>query len=321
MTQANKPEISLVVTLYNEEENIKPLIEQINAALKNITHEVILVDDGSTDATVAQIKKHAHENIKAVIFQRNYGQTTAMAAGIGHAQGEYIVLMDGDLQNDPTDIPAMLAKLQKEDWDMVAGYRQNRKDGFILRKLPSKIANSWIRRVTGVHVRDYGCSLKIMKADIAKGLGLYGQLHRFIPVLAQLEGARITEMAVKHHPRIHGESKYGINRTFKVIGDLILMLFYQKYLQRPMHIFGTLGFLTIMAGSAINIYLLVLKIMGEDIWGRPLLLLGFLLILGGIQLVTFGLLAEIVMRTYYESQRKDTYKVREFYRGANETTI
>jgi glycosyltransferase involved in cell wall biosynthesis len=304
-------EISLVIALYNEEENIKPLLQQVAAALQQYRYEVILVDDGSKDQTVSEIKRLANEQVRLVVFQRNYGQTAAMAAGIDHASGQYIALMDGDLQNNPTDIPAMLQKLQAEGWDMVAGYRKNRKDGMFLRKIPSKIANAIIRKLTGVYVQDYGCSLKIMKAGIAKNLGLYGQLHRFIPVLAQLEGAKITEMAVKHHPRIHGQSKYGINRTFKVISDLILMLFYQKYLQRPMHIFGTTGFISILSGGAISLYLLIIKIMGQDIWGRPLLLLAILLIIGGIQLVTFGLMAEMIMRTYYESQQKNTYRVKE----------
>lgn len=313
----NRPEISVVVALYNEEENIKPLLEQIGAALSDIPYEVVLVDDGSRDKTVAEVKKHATENVKLVVFQRNYGQTAAMSAGIDHADGHYVVLMDGDLQNDPSDIPAMLQKLQADEVDMVTGFRKNRQDGMFLRKIPSKIANAIIRKLTGVYVHDYGCSLKIIKADIAKNLGLYGQLHRFIPVLAQLEGAKMTEMAVKHHPRIHGQSKYGINRTFKVISDLILMLFYQKYLQRPMHIFGTAGFLSVMAGGAISVYLLVEKILGHDIWGRPLLLLAILLIIGGIQLVTFGLMAEVIMRTYYESQQKNTYRVRDVYRKSN----
>jgi hypothetical protein len=198
---------------------------------------------------------------------------------------------------------------------VVAGKRANRKDGFVLRKLPSKIANWVIRHSTRVYLSDYGCSLRVYKAEIAQNLGLYGELHRFIPVLAKQEGARMTEVDVKHHPRIHGISKYGLSRTFKVMADLILMLFFQKYFQRPIHIFGTLGLLSFFGGILINIYLLVLKIMGEDIWGRPLLLVGFILLLGGIQLITSGIVAEIIVRTYFESQGKKTYAIKEVFQG------
>jgi hypothetical protein len=185
----------------------------------------------------------------------------------------------------------------------------------VLRKVPSKIANWVIRNTTKVYMSDYGCSLRVYKAQIAQNLGLYGELHRFIPVLAKQEGAKMTEVHVKHHPRIHGSSKYGINRTFKVIADLILMLFFQKYFQRPIHIFGTAGLLALIAGLIINFYMLVLKIMGEDIWGRPILLVGFIFVLGGIQLITTGIVAEIIVRTYYESQNKKTYRIKEIHRG------
>jgi hypothetical protein len=198
----------------------------------------------------------------------------------------------------------------EEDWDMVAGRRKNRKDGFFLRKLPSRIANYFIRNSTNVRISDYGCSLKIFKTDIAKNLGLYGELHRFIPVLAALQGATITEVDVAHHARTAGKSKYGMGRTFKVISDLFLMVFFLKYAQKPMHLFGTMGFITLLGGMGINIYMLVEKILGKEIWGRPLLLLGILLVLGGIQLITIGIIADIQMRTYYESQDKKTYSIR-----------
>ena len=314
----NQPLLSVVITVYNEEDNIQPLLQATYAALLGMDYEVILVEDGSTDRTVAEVKKYANTRTKLVIFNRNYGQTTALAAGIDQATGEYIATMDGDLQNDPTDLPGMLQKAIDEEWDVVAGRRANRKDGFVLRKIPSKIANWIIRNSTNVHLKDYGCTLRVYKAEIAQNMGLYGELHRFIPVLAKQEGAKMTEVDVKHHPRIHGTSKYGLSRTFKVMADLILMLFFQKYFQRPIHLFGGLGLLAFLLGGIINVYLLVLKIMGEDIWGRPILILGFMLILGGIQLITTGIIAEIIVRTYFESQDKKTYRVKALYTGVQE---
>ncbi|MBL7751379.1 MAG: glycosyltransferase, partial [Chitinophagaceae bacterium] len=244
-----------------------------------------------------------------------YGQSTAMTAGIDHSTGKYVALLDGDLQNDPTDIPGMLDLLKKEDWDVVAGNRKNRKDGMFLRKIPSKIANALIRRMTNVYIKDYGCTLKIFKREIAEDLGLYGELHRFIPVLAKLQGARITQVDVKHHARQFGKSKYGINRTFKVMSDLILMVFFRKYIQKPMHLFGTMGFISFGLGVLVNLYLLILKIMGQNIGGKPLLILGLILLIGGIQLITIGIIAEISVRTYFESQDKKTYTVRSVFGG------
>jgi len=316
----NQPLLSVVITVFNEEDNIQPLLKATYAALAGIDYEVILVEDGSTDRTVAEVKKYANTRTKLVIFNRNYGQTTALAAGIDQATGQYIATMDGDLQNDPSDIPEMLQKAIDEEWDVVAGRRANRKDGFVLRKIPSKIANWIIRNSTNVHLKDYGCTLRVYKADIAQNMGLYGELHRFIPVLAKQQGAKMTEVDVKHHPRIHGTSKYGLSRTFKVMADLILMLFFQKYFQRPIHLFGGLGLLAFLLGGIINAYLLVLKIMGEDIWGRPILILGFILILGGIQLITTGIISEIIVRTYFESQDKKTYRIKSLYTGEQEVS-
>lgn len=316
----NQPLLSVVITVYNEEDNIQPLLQATYAALSGMDYEVILVEDGSTDRTVAEVKKYANTRTKLVIFNRNYGQTTALAAGIDQATGQYIATMDGDLQNDPSDIPGMLQKAMDEEWDVVAGRRANRKDGFVLRKIPSKIANWIIRNSTNVHLKDYGCTLRVYKADIAQNMGLYGELHRFIPVLAKQQGAKMTEVDVKHHPRIHGTSKYGLSRTFKVMADLILMLFFQKYFQRPIHLFGGLGLLAFLLGGMINVYLLVLKIMGEDIWGRPILILGFMLILGGIQLITTGIISEIIVRTYFESQDKKTYRIKSLYTGEQEVS-
>ncbi len=302
----------------NEEENIRPLLEAVRAALPGIDYEVVLVDDGSSDKTKQQILEHADDRTVLVELRKNYGQSTAMTAGIDHSRGKYVALLDGDLQNDPTDIPAMLELLIKEDWDVVAGNRKNRKDGFILRKIPSKIANALIRRMTGVYIKDYGCTLKVFKREIAEELGLYGELHRFIPVLAKLQGAKITQVDVKHHARIHGKSKYGINRTFKVMSDLVLMVFMRKYMQKPMHLFGTMGFISFGIGVLINLYLLIWKIMGHDIWNRPILILGLIFLLGGIQLITIGIVADINVRTYYESQNKKTYNVRRVFNGKRE---
>ena len=303
--------ISVVVTLFNEEANIAPLLTAIEVALTQHRYEVVLVDDGSTDKTVENIQRFADARIQLVRLTRNYGQTAAMAAGIAAATGDFIVTMDGDLQNDPADIPAMLEKLKAENLDVVCGVRQNRKDGFILRKIPSKMANYLIRNLTGVTSKDYGCTLKIFKSQVAKRLELYGELHRFIPILATLQGARIADMRVNHKPRIYGQSKYGLNRTFKVVSDLLLLVFFQKYFKRPIHFFGPLGLLSLFVGGVISIYLLGLKISGEDIWGRPLLILGTTLILAGIQFITLGIMAELIMRTYFESQSKKTYSIRD----------
>ncbi|MEJ7671150.1 MAG: glycosyltransferase family 2 protein [Chitinophagaceae bacterium] len=273
-------ELSLVVTVINEEDNIHPLIEEIRNALEGMDYEVVFVDDGSTDATRKRIKEAIEEandhRLVLVELKKNYGQSTAMTAGIDHTKGKYIVLLDGDLQNDPADIPFMLDLLKKEDWDVVAGNRKDRKDGMFLRKIPSKIANYFIRRWTKVYIKDYGCTLKIFKREIAEDLGLYGELHRFIPVLAAMQGARITQVDVKHHARKYGKSKYGLGRTFRVMSDLVTMIFFRRYIQKPMHLFGTMGFISLFIGFIINIYLLVLKILGHDIWGKPLLILGLI---------------------------------------------
>lgn len=311
-------ELSLVITVINEEDNIYPLVDEIRSALIHMDYEIIFVDDGSTDATKKRIKEVIDERIILVELKKNYGQSTAMTAGIDYATGKYIALLDGDLQNDPSDIPFMLDLLKKEDWDVVAGNRKNRKDGFILRKIPSKIANYFIRRWTKVYIKDYGCTLKIFKREIAEDLGLYGELHRFIPVLAAMQGARITQVDVKHHARKFGTSKYGLGRTFRVLSDLVTMVFFRRYIQKPMHLFGTMGFISLFFGMVINFYLLVLKILGQDIWGKPLLILGLIFLLGGIQLITIGIIAEISVRTYFESSNKKTYQVRKVY---NATTF
>ena len=309
--------LSVVVALYNEEDNIEPLFAKLREALKGMDYELVMVDDGSKDKTIEKVKQNLGNDTKLVTLMKNYGQSAAMAAGIQAAEGEYIATMDGDLQNDPDDIPMMLKKLQDEEWDLVAGIRQKRQDGMLLRKIPSKIANALIRQSTKVRLHDYGCTLKVFDARIAKNLGLYGELHRFIPVLAALQGARMTEVPVKHHARIHGVSKYGIGRTSKVASDLILMIFRLKYFQKPMHFFGPIGFLFLFSGVAINLYLLVLKIQGERIGDRPLLILGVILFLAGLLLLLFGIQTDIMMRTYYESQNKLPYQVRKIFSNQN----
>ncbi len=303
--------LSLVICVWNEEPNIKPLSDQIKAALKDIDFEAIFVDDGSTDNTREEIRKINDDRFVLVELKRNYGQSSALQAGIDQAEGEYIALIDGDLQNDPADVPMMLEMIENEAWDMVAGVRSNRKDGMFLRKVPSKIANYMIRRATGIHMKDLGCTLKIFTNETIKSIHIYGELHRYIPMLIALEGAtRITQVDVNHRPREFGSSKYNLSRTTRVMSDLILMVFFKKYMQRPMHFFGNIGIITLGIGVLINAYLLVLKILGNDIWGKPLLLLGILLVLGGIQFITTGIIAEVQMRTYFESQQKKPYRVK-----------
>jgi len=310
--------LSLVVPMMNEQDNVAPLFQAVREALKDIDYEFILVDDGSTDKTISKMKELADERTKIIIFNRNFGQTTAMAAGIDAANAELIATIDGDLQNDPTDIPLMINKLESENWDVVAGRRLKRQDGMFLRKIPSKIANWIIRKTTGVYLNDYGCTLKVFRSDVAKNLGLYGELHRFIPVLAKMYGAKIVEMDVKHHARIHGVSKYGLGRTFKVVSDLMLMLFMQKYRTKPMHLFGGLGIASLGSGMIINFYMLILKLLGNDIGHRPLLTLGIVLVIAGIQLITTGFLSELIMRIYYEGQNKKPYNIREIFVGQKE---
>ncbi len=307
--------LSIVIPVYNEKENIKPMLEELEKALNSVEHEIIFVDDGSNDGTPNVINESAKKNVRLVQFARNFGQTSAMAAGIGAARGEFIATLDGDLQNDPSDILMMLDKLEKESLDIVAGRRKKRKDGMYLRKIPSKIANKLIRKLTKVYISDYGCTLKVFRSSIAKKLDLYGELHRFIPILGSIEGAKIAEVDVKHHARKFGTSKYGLGRTFRVISDLLLMVFFLKYRQKPMHLFGTLGTSMLMAGGLIEFYLLVLKVFGEDIGGRPLFYVGILLLITGVQLITTGFVAELLMRTYYGSQGKKPYNIKQTFIG------
>lgn len=303
--------LSLVICVWNEEPNIKPLSIQIKEALNDFDFEAIFVDDGSTDNTREEIKRINDERFILVELKRNYGQSSALQAGIDQAEGEFVVLLDGDLQNDPADIPMMLKMIEDEEWEMVAGIRANRKDGMFLRKVPSKIANYMIRKSTGIHMKDLGCTLKIFTKETIKSIHIYGELHRYIPALITLEGAtKITQVDVNHRSREFGNSKYNLSRTTRVMSDLILMVFFKKYLQRPMHFFGTIGIITLGIGVFINFYMLIVKVLGNDIWGKPLLLLGILMVMGGIQFITIGIIAELQMRTYFESQHKKPYRVK-----------
>ncbi|MDO6737812.1 glycosyltransferase family 2 protein [Wenyingzhuangia sp. 2_MG-2023] len=301
--------LSIVIPVYNEEGNVTLLTENIDRGLEGYQYEIIYIDDCSTDNTRKEIKELKHPKVILVELRKNYGQSSAIAAGIDTAKGDYIITMDGDLQNDPSDLPAMLDKLIEEDLDMITGIRQKRKDNFV-RTLPSKIANFIIRKTTGLHITDHGCAIKIFTAETAKGLKLYGEMHRFISLVTFMNGARISEMPVKHHARQFGVSKYGLGRTFKVINDLLLILFQRKYLQKPIYLFGNIGLTFAGIGMLINIYLLVIKLLGEDIWGRPLLILGVLMVVMGIQFFTVGIIIDLLMKTYYESQDKRPYNLR-----------
>ncbi|HIQ48617.1 MAG TPA: glycosyltransferase [Aquifex aeolicus] len=307
--------ISVVIPAYNEEENIPILYDKLKKVLGSLgeDYEIIFIDDGSTDRTPEILKDLAQKDkkIKVIRFRRNYGQTAAIYAGFEHANGEVIITMDADLQNDPEDIPKLLDKM-REGYDIVSGWRKNRKDPFLSRKLPSKIANWIISKVTGVELHDYGCTLKAYRADIAKRYRLYGDMHRFLPALAKRFGAKITEMPVKHHPRLYGKSKYGIDRTIRVILDIFLVKFLNEYITRPLYVFGGIGFILFFSGTLFGLYLTILKLFfGQDIGQRPLLILSVLLILSGIQLISTGIIAELIIRTYYESKNEKPYIIEE----------
>lgn len=307
-------EVSAVVPIYNEVESLPGLIEAIATVFQSngLTYEIICVDDGSSDGSTELLRQLAQSrtDLRAVLLRRNYGQTAAMAAGFNHASGKAIVTLDGDLQNDPEDIPLLLKKLE-EGYDLVSGWRKNRQDAVLSRLIPSRIANWLIAKVTGVSLHDYGCSLKAYRAELVLDMNLYGELHRFLPALAFIEGARIAEIPVRHHARLYGHSKYGIWRTFRVLMDLFTIFFMKKFLTRPMHVFGLFGLICMISGIVLGLYLTVVKLLGESIGDRPLLILAVVLFLTGVQLFSFGLLAELSMRTYHESQNRPIYRVRE----------
>tara|TARA_Y100000589_G_scaffold81992_1_gene75944 strand:- start:4146 stop:5111 length:966 start_codon:yes stop_codon:yes gene_type:complete len=305
--------VSIIVPVYNEQESISLLINEIVEVmnLNKISFELIVINDGSKDDTKKILKTLSQSTCQLVVInlRKNYGQTAAMAAGFDNASNDIIITLDGDLQNDPNDIPHLIAIIN-EGYDLVCGWRFNRKDKLLSRKIPSKIANKLIGLVTGINIHDYGCSLKAFKKEIIKDIKLYGELHRFLPVLANIEGAKIIEMKVNHRSRKYGSSKYGIDRTFRVLMDLLTVWFMNKFLTRPMYVFGFIGILSILSSLFITSYLLIIKILGEDIGSRPLLMFALILGVAGVQLFSFGLLGELLIRTYHESQNRPIYRVR-----------
>ncbi|MEM9264583.1 MAG: glycosyltransferase family 2 protein [Cyanobacteria bacterium P01_F01_bin.13] len=316
---SSRCELSVVVPIYNEYESIPLLIEKITDAAQSmdVSYELICVDDGSTDGSGELLKKLAKDryDLRVILLRRNYGQTPAMSAGFNYARGRVIVTLDGDLQNEPADIATVYHKLH-EGYDLVSGWRKQRQDNAVTRLLPSKIANWLIARVTGVRLHDYGCSLKAYSAEVVRDMNLYGELHRFLPALAYIEGARISEVPVRHHARQFGQSKYGLGRTFRVALDLLTIYFMKTFLTRPMHVFGPFGAISVLAGLSLSVYLAFVKIILQaDIGNRPLLLLAVVLFISGIQLLSVGLLAELMMRTYHESQKRPIYRVREVVGG------
>ena len=311
-----QPEISVIVPMRNESPNVRQLYTELIATLEAYGRpfEIVVIDDGSTDDTfdLLAVIQGQDPRVRVIRFRRNFGQTAAFAAGFKHARGEFIVTSDGDGQNDPRDIPGMVEKARTGP-DIVAGWRKDRKDPFINRRLPSMIANAIISFATGVKLHDYGCSLKVFRADVVKSMRLYGEMHRFLPAIAAEQGVEIVEQVVNHRKRLHGTSKYGISRTIRVVLDLMTVKFLSSYSTRPLQMFGSLGFIMGMIGTPIVLYLAYVRlIMLQPIADRtPLMLLGISLILGGVQLVMTGLLGEMLSRTYHESQDKPTYLIRE----------
>jgi glycosyltransferase involved in cell wall biosynthesis len=307
--------ISVVVPVYNEEDNIPELVDRVAAALAPREFELIVIDDGSRDGSALALERLAESRpwLRPLYLIRNYGQSAALQAGFDTARGEVIVTLDGDLQNDPADIPALLGMLETQpDIDVISGWRKDRQDRTVSRKIPSKIANFVISRVTGVKLHDYGCALKLYRAQVIRDLKVYGELHRFIPALAADVGAKIVEVPVRHHARARGQSKYGIDRTFRVILDLMWVKFLMRFLHRPLQAFGGLGLGMLSVGFLVLAYLTIEKLaFGHDIGGRPLLMLGVLLALIGVQLLATGLLGELLTRIYHEPQGRPQYLLRQ----------
>ena len=309
-------EISVIAPVFNEKDNLLSFSNSVTTIMDKLGKEweLLIIDDGSTDGS-SEIIKHLskHPRIRSLLLSKNFGQTTAIQAGFDSAHGKFLVTLDSDLQNDPKDIPALLEKLINEDLDLVVGWRKNRKDNYFLRNLPSMIANRLIANITGVKLHDYGCSLKVYRADVLKEVRLYGEMHRFIPawMATKIPPSKISEMEVTHHPRTAGVSKYGISRTFRVFIDLISVYFFMRFFSRPGHFFGLIGLVLSAIGSAILIYLIALKfIYGFDIGDRPLLIAGTLLVVVGIQLISLGVIGEILSRTYFASSDEKSYFVR-----------
>lgn len=311
--------ISVIVPVYNEEDNVVLSYQEITSVLQKLDfdYEIIFVDDGSRDETVSRLLAtvDGDPHVRLVQFRRNFGQTAAMAAGFDHSRFDIVVTLDGDLQNDPNEIPAMIAKLE-EGYDLVAGWRKHRQDKFLSRRLPSLIANWIISRSTNVRLHDYGCTLKVMTGEVARGIRLYGEMHRFIPALAGEMGARIAEVPVNHRARRFGTSKYGISRTIRVVLDLITVKFLLGYSKRPIHLFGPVGLFSSGLGAALLVMMTYQRLFEHQPMGnRPLLSLAVMMVIIGLQFLVFGLLAEVLARTYYESQDKRIYVVRRVFEG------
>lgn len=316
-------ELSVVIPIYDEEENIPELYRRLHQTLSTLdrSYEIIAIDDGSRDNSFSILKELAEQDphLRVVRFRRNFGQSAAFAAGFDLARGQVIITMDADLQNDPADIPRLLETMEQGDYDIVSGWRKDRKDPFLTRRLPSQIANRLISWATDIHLHDYGCSLKAYRAEVIKQVHLYGELHRFIPALASWIGVRVAEIPVQHHPRMHGRSKYGLGRVFRVLLDLITVRFLLSYSARPMQLFGGLGLISAGIGFLIGLYLTALKLFfGEQLSTRPLLWLAILMVIIGMQLITMGLLGELIIRTYHETQNKPIYAIREIIETAQD---
>ncbi|CAE19981.1 Glycosyl transferase, family 2 [Prochlorococcus marinus subsp. pastoris str. CCMP1986] len=320
MTNPNQL-ISIIIPVFNESESIGYLLDEVlNVMSSNkLNFEIVVVNDGSQDST-SNVLDELTINIKelsVISLRTNYGQTAAMAAGFDNSNGEVVITLDGDLQNDPNDIPKLISHIN-EGYDLICGWRYDRKDKLINRRIPSKIANKLIANVTGLKLHDYGCSLKAFKKEILDDIKLYGELHRFLPVLAKIEGAKIKEIKVNHRSRKYGSSKYGIDRTFRVLMDLLTVWFMTKFLTRPMYGFGFVGIISILVSLGMTSYLFIIKLLGNDIGNRPMLMFALILGIAGVQLFSFGLLGELLIRTYHESQNRPIYRIRKIQSISNE---
>ena len=319
MTNPNQL-ISIIIPVFNESESIGYLLDEVlNVMCSNkLNFEIVVVNDGSQDSTSNVLDELTIKikELSVISLRTNYGQTAAMAAGFDNSNGEVVITLDGDLQNDPNDIPKLISHIN-EGYDLICGWRYDRKDKLINRRIPSKIANKLIANVTGLKLHDYGCSLKAFKKEILDDIKLYGELHRFLPVLAKIEGAKIKEIKVNHRSRKFGSSKYGIDRTFRVLMDLLTVWFMTKFLTRPMYGFGFVGIISILASLGMTSYLFIIKILGEDIGNRPLLMFALILGIAGVQLFSFGLLSELLIRTYHESQNRPIYRIRKIQTKIN----
>ena len=320
MTNPNQL-ISIIIPVFNESESIGYLLDEVLNVMQNnkLNCELIVVNDGSNDntSTVLDELTIKIKELSVISLRKNYGQTAAMSAGFDNSKGEIIITLDGDLQNDPNDIPKLISHIN-EGYDLICGWRYDRKDKLINRRIPSKIANKLIANVTGLKLHDYGCSLKAFKKEIVDDIKLYGELHRFLPVLANIEGAKIKEIKVNHRSRKYGSSKYGIDRTFRVLMDLLTVWFMTKFLTRPMYGFGFFGIISILLSLGMTSYLFIIKLLGNDIGNRPMLMFALILGIAGVQLFSFGLLGELLIRTYHESQNRPIYRVRKIQSTPND---